>query len=295
MPVPQANDILGASYQLYHHAETNDTVVRTVSYSLPDSLHGHIQTVAPTTYFGSPRTQWNKPRIYSRAANAAREKEELVTALSSREEYVTPAYLRWLYKTMGYEPAAVGKNAIGIVDYSVDYPNQLDLQAFMEEYRTDGEKATFIPVIAQLDLKNYDPTRSQPGFEANLDLQLAEAMTYPTPNIFYTTGGGAIGTTADPYIAWLDFMFKQPTQNLPRTITTSYYSIENNIPRDYAETLCDLFAQFGTLGISVLFATGNLGVGAENCFVEDDIGNVHVQFQPAFPASCTCGVVLSQF
>lgn len=60
VPVPQANDIFDASYLLYHHAEANTTVVRTVSYSLPEALHRHIQTVSPTTYFGSPRAQWNK-------------------------------------------------------------------------------------------------------------------------------------------------------------------------------------------------------------------------------------------
>jgi len=50
VPVPQANDILGVSYQLYQHVETNDTALLTVSYSLPEALHGHIQT-----YFSSPR------------------------------------------------------------------------------------------------------------------------------------------------------------------------------------------------------------------------------------------------
>ncbi len=66
VPVPRTNDILGASYQLYQHVETNKVVLRTVSYSLPDALHGHIQTIAPTTYFGSPRTQRKNPRIRPR-------------------------------------------------------------------------------------------------------------------------------------------------------------------------------------------------------------------------------------
>ena len=63
--VPQANDIIGASYQLYQRVETDDTVLRTVSYSLHEALDEHIQTVAPTTYFGSPLTQWKKSRIHS--------------------------------------------------------------------------------------------------------------------------------------------------------------------------------------------------------------------------------------
>jgi len=56
--VSQANDLLGASYQLYRHAETNETIPRTVSYAFPAALplHGHVQTVAPMIYFASSHT-----------------------------------------------------------------------------------------------------------------------------------------------------------------------------------------------------------------------------------------------
>jgi hypothetical protein len=40
---------------LFRHTEMNETVIRTIGYSLPAALHDHVQTVAPTTYFGSPR------------------------------------------------------------------------------------------------------------------------------------------------------------------------------------------------------------------------------------------------
>ncbi|KAH9077127.1 Pro-kumamolisin, activation domain-containing protein [Lactarius deliciosus] len=57
----QANALLGASYQLYRHVETNEIVVRTVGYALPAALHGLVQTVAPTTCFSTPQTQWQSP------------------------------------------------------------------------------------------------------------------------------------------------------------------------------------------------------------------------------------------
>ncbi len=57
VPVSQVNKVLGASYQLYQQAGTNDTaILRTVGYGLPTMLHTHMQTVAPTTYFASTRT-----------------------------------------------------------------------------------------------------------------------------------------------------------------------------------------------------------------------------------------------
>jgi tripeptidyl-peptidase-1 len=87
----------------------NTTILRKISYSLPDALHGHINTVVPTTYFGSPLTEGMKPRMHSSTAVEGRTKagpRELVTGLSSRNQRppVEPAFVRWLYKTMGYVP-----------------------------------------------------------------------------------------------------------------------------------------------------------------------------------------------
>ena len=44
VPLSTANSLLGASYQLYTHSETKDTVLRTTSYSLP-----HVGTRLGTT------------------------------------------------------------------------------------------------------------------------------------------------------------------------------------------------------------------------------------------------------
>ncbi|KAI9444516.1 hypothetical protein H4582DRAFT_1805939, partial [Lactarius indigo] len=54
VPVSRANALLGASYQLYRHVETHETVLRTLGYALPVMLLAYVQTVAPTTHFGSP-------------------------------------------------------------------------------------------------------------------------------------------------------------------------------------------------------------------------------------------------
>ena len=96
LPVSKANKLLGASYQLYWHAETNEAIVRTVSHSLPEALHAHAQTVAPTTYFASPCVLWQTPRKRSGGAAAGQVKvASLVTPLSGRDdgEVVTPEFL----------------------------------------------------------------------------------------------------------------------------------------------------------------------------------------------------------
>ena len=172
---------------------------------------------------------------------------------------------------------------IGITGYLAEYPNRQDLRAFMTEYRTDGGNADFSVALVN---GGYD--ESNPGMEANLDLQFAEAMTYPITNIFYSTGG-VMGTTTDPYIHWLAFVLGH--SRVPQTITTSYASNEIEMPQDYAAWLCFAFAQLGARGASVLFASGDWGIGQGECLVHDGFGNVGALFQPAFPASCTCGIV----
>ncbi|KAH8992289.1 subtilisin-like protein [Lactarius hatsudake] len=275
--VSQANRILGASYQLYQHVETNDTVLRTISYSLPEVLHAHIQTIVPTTYFSSPLTEGTRPRMHLSTAVEARGKAGSV--LSRRDEDgITPSYLRWLYKTLGYTPKATDRNALGIAGYGGQYPSPQDLALFMNEYRTDGEDATF--TVTQINGGGYDP--GNPGLEANLDIQYAEAMAYPTRHIYYSTGGSP---TDDPYIHWLNYILDQDNVNIPQTISTSYGGYEHTMHMEYVVSVCTLFGQLGLRGVSVLFSSGDYGVGSGDCLVLHN-SRESVQFLPVFPATC---------
>ncbi|KAH8986604.1 hypothetical protein EDB92DRAFT_1949086 [Lactarius akahatsu] len=224
VPVPQTNDILGASYQLYQHVKTNNTALRTVSYSLPDVLHGHIQTVVPTTYFGSPCTQWKKPRFGPHGVAAAR-------ANAGSEELVTTSPNRGLVVTPSFTP-------------TLAYPSSQDLKDFLTEFRTDGEDATY--TVLPVNGGGYD--RRHPGVEANLDIQYAAAMTYSAPTFYYSTGGEEIIPT---------YVLEQ--KNLPQTISTTYSGNEYGVPQEFAEGVCELFAKLGTLGVSVLFSPGDWG------------------------------------
>jgi tripeptidyl-peptidase-1 len=73
---------------------------------------------------------------------------------------------------------------------------------------------------------------------------------------------------------------------IPQTITTSYGDDEQTVPLDYAKSVCNMFAQLGTMGISVLFASGDWGVGGGSCLSND--GKDSKKFIPTFPASCGC-------
>ncbi|KAH9041189.1 subtilisin-like protein [Lactarius hengduanensis] len=177
----QANALLGASYQLYRHVETNETVIRTVGYALPAALHGLVQTVVPTTCFSTPHTQWQSPRKRS-SGGATAVSGEPMTAL----------------------PAAPDRNALGIVGILNDYRSPEDLATFMSIYCSDATNAAI--TVVQVNGGAYDPTN--PTDESNLDTQYAVAMAYPTPVIFYSTGRGPAGKT-DWLASWLGYIFME--------------------------------------------------------------------------------------
>ncbi|KAH9036773.1 subtilisin-like protein [Lactarius deliciosus] len=278
VPIIQANALLGASYQLYRHVETNETVVRTVGYALPAALHGLVQTVVPTTCFSTPHTQWQLPRKRSGVTTAGLKRpasREPVTVLSSRDDDdTTPSFLRSLYKTTEYTPAAADRNELGILGILNDYPSPEDLARFMSVYRSDGTNAAI--TVVQVNGGGYDPTN--PTTEANLDTQYATAMAYPTPVIFYSTGRGPADTT-DWFVSWLDYIMEG---DIPRTISISYVVDERLISVAYATYVCIQFSMLGALGVSVLIATGDDGVGKGDCVADDG----SVRFYSQFPATC---------
>ncbi|KAH9060350.1 subtilisin-like protein [Lactarius deliciosus] len=281
VPITQANALLNATYQLYRHVEHGGTIVRTVGYALPVGLHRHVVTVAPTTSFFSPPppTQWDAPLNGSggeavglvRAASG-----EPATKLPNRAKVssLEPSFLRWLYGTAAYKPAAIDRNSLGIAGFLNDYPSPTDLKAFMRKYRSDGKKATF--TVMRVNNGGYDPKR--PAVEANLDLQYAMAMAYPTPHIFYSTGQGR-SNTDDWFLSFLGYFLRQ--QNGPKTISTSYCVNEKSSSLEYSIYVCDLFGRLGLLGVSVLYATCDDGVG-KDCTLSDGT----VRFKPKFPATC---------
>ncbi|KAH9035142.1 subtilisin-like protein [Lactarius deliciosus] len=269
--VSRANKLLRASYQLYQHIGTNNTVLRTLSYGLPAALVEHVHNVAPTTHFGFPRTPWQEPLI--RRSEATREQTKVPRGepgmvLSSRDQYhMTPSFLRSLYKTYRYVPLAADRNVLGVAGYLDDTPSPSDLREFMNQYRFDATSAAYN--VVRIKGGEYNP--SNPASEASLNIQYTSAIAYTTPHIFYSTGGSA--TQDDGFMNWLDYVLGL----IP----------EDSVPPDYAIYVCNLFAQLGVRGASVLFSSGNDGVGRGDCLFQDNSGNSRVQFLPTFPSTST--------
>jgi tripeptidyl-peptidase-1 len=294
IPVSTAERMLGAKYNVYRKTASSEYVVRTLGYSLPRVLHDHVDLVTPTTYFGTLQrmkvTSFKEPNVPTLQSDPVKFSDPAdlpgISVLDRCNFAITPSCLMTLYNTTSYKPKATDKNTLGVAGYLDEFANKKDLQTFFEKFRKDAVGATFTTI----QVHGGGDDQSKPGIEANLDIQYTEGLSFPTPNIYFSTGGSppfkpdsqTPTNTNEPYSDWLDFILKQ--DKVPQTFTTSYGDDEQTVPPDYARSVCNRFAQLGARGSSILFSSGDFGVGGGDCKTND--GKDKVQFQPIFPASC---------
>ncbi|TDL29664.1 tripeptidyl peptidase A [Rickenella mellea] len=301
VPVGVAGEMLGTSFGLWTHKASGQTAVRTLKYSLPVDVHGHVELVQPTTMFSRTTGQKTTFRWSNQQAHEDVDTESSQITLpngimvdASCNQTVTINCLKQLYNAVGFAPKSK-QNKIGITGYLGQFANIADLQLFYADQRPDALNSSFqfISVNGGQNSQNI----SQAGGEANLDTQFAFGLTFPTPATFYSTAGMPpftpdIGTTTDsnePYTTWLDFILSHP--NPPQTISTSYADDEQTVPETFARRACSGFAQLGARGVSLMFSSGDGGVGdgdpdpaTQQCFSND--GRNATRFIPGFPASC---------
>lgn len=87
----------------------------------------------------------------------------------------------------------------------------------------------------------------------------------------------------EPYLDFLVSLMALPNEQIPNVISISYGENEQEIPRPYAMQVCNMFAQLGARGKTVLFASGDSGVG-DFCLSND--GSNRTTFNAQFPSSC---------
>ncbi|KAG6845024.1 hypothetical protein H0H87_001545 [Tephrocybe sp. NHM501043] len=286
--VAEAERMLDTKYNVYHHKSSSERVVRALSYSLPRELHSHIDVVTPTTYFGTMRSMRATSFLQPIEKEEALDKGFSINAAvpSSCATAITISCLRGLYNTTSYVPAATNVNKLGVAGYLDEYANRADLQTFFKNYRTDAVGSSYTTVL----VNGGGDDQNDPGVEANLDIQYTTGISYPTPNIYYSTGGSppfnpddfTPTNTNEPYLDWLNALLNSTT--IPQTISTSYGDDEQTVPQDYAVKVCNLFAQLGSIGTTAFFSSGDNGVGGSTCNTND--GTNKKIFQPSFPASC---------
>jgi tripeptidyl-peptidase-1 len=210
---------------------------------------------------------------------------------------VTPACLRALYRTKDYIPTQLDRNHVAFTNYLNETSMATDLKVYLQRYRQDAAangnvSFTIINNGANDQVLTSAQALHQQNAEGNLDGQTLVGVTYPMRVKAYNTGGSPPFTpdkftptnSNEPYLDWLDYMLANET-DLPSTVSTSYGDNEQTVPRDYAILVCQKLAMLGSRGVTLLFASGDNGVGSDGDCVTND-GKDTPMFTPAFPDGC---------
>ncbi|KAG4026264.1 hypothetical protein MFRU_043g00670 [Monilinia fructicola] len=304
IPVENIETLLDTEYSTYQH-EDGEYIVRTPQWSLPLHLHGHIETIQPTNSFFRPRAiaktlkKVNEVTEYQALAPSNYKPPTIgqTAADVCNVSSVTPLCLRTLYGTVDYKVKAAGKNKMALTDYLGESNNRSDTKLFLEQYRPEAASAAYTFDVQIIDGGNNEQTQENAtqlaagkDLEGNLDSETMLGIGYPTPLIAYTTGGSPpflpdVQTPTDtnePYLAWLQYVLSQ--KDLPGVVSNSYQDTEQTVPYSYAVSVCKGFAQLGARGVSVLFGSGDNGVGANGTCVSN-VDN-STTFLAMFPSTC---------
>ncbi|KAJ4311820.1 hypothetical protein N0V94_007762 [Neodidymelliopsis sp. IMI 364377] len=276
------NDIerlLKTKYSTYVNEELKTKALRTLEYSIPQALVGHVDMIQPTTYFGvkqfrstiSEHHVIEEEKFHIDAAQA-------VTGCTGTR--ITPTCLANLYNFANAKNQSTG--LLGVAGFLEEYAIKTDFTTFLNSYAYFNNKAKSFTCTGVN--KGTCPT-SPAGIEANLDVQYAGSISSSVPMTYYSTAGrgqfvGSGTNTNEPYLEFLNYLLALPAASLPNTLSISYGDDETTVPLSYATNACNLFSQLGARGVSILVSSGDSGVGT-TCKV-----NGKTSFETAFPASC---------
>ncbi|KAI1393236.1 tripeptidyl-peptidase 1 precursor [Hypoxylon trugodes] len=298
LPVKEIERLLDTEYHVYEHKE-GGLVARAPKWSLPLHLHDQIDTIQPTNSFFRARAQKfdhiDAP-VYVDAEYTPPTNETLNAVCDVNS--VTPECFQTLYSTKGYKTHACGKNKIGFNNYLGEHPIRTDAELFLAKYRPEAvSSAHDFPQISIADGPGdlpLTPEEAESGTskEANLDVQAIAGISWKTPIISYSTGGSppfnpspsTPDNSNEPYLVWVNYLLDQ--ESFPQVIrATSYADDEQTVPESYARRVCQQFAQVGARGTSLLFSSGDSGVGSYGECLSND-GKNTTKFLPEFPPSC---------
>ncbi|AEO62952.1 uncharacterized protein THITE_2107766 [Thermothielavioides terrestris NRRL 8126] len=296
MTVREASALLDADFGLWAHDGTNVKRVRALKYSVPDEVVEHVKMVAPIVRFGQMRPQ--RSQIFevvdskTPEPKAAAIPPQTLNATACNAT-ITPECLRALYNVGSYQADPSEHSLFGVSGYLEEWAKYDQLELFTHTYAPYAAESNFTAVLVNGGVNNQGPS-TQDDIEANLDIQYAVAMSYKTPINYYSTGGrGPVvpdltepdpnDSSNEPYLDFFGYLLKLPDSELPQTLSTSYGEDEQSVPRAFAEKVCQMIGQLGARGVSVIFSSGDSGVGS-GCQTND--GKNTTRFLPIFPAAC---------
>ncbi|KAF2260496.1 tripeptidyl-peptidase-like protein [Lojkania enalia] len=291
-PVSIAEKMMDTTFKTYQSLARDDIKkIRALQYSVPKQVREHIDMIQPTTRFGQIRPQIT--HVHDKEILRGGVQVAAAAVNDTCNSQITPQCLKDLYNFADYKPDPKAPVTIGVNGFLEQYARWKDFADFARLWApwAVGSNFTWTSVNGGI----LDQRATNDSVEANLDIQYTLGLVAPTlkTNYYSTPNRGPLVPDLDqptmddnqnePWLDFFTFLVGQPDDKLPHVLTTSYGEDEQSLPAEYARKICDLIGQLGTRGVSVLFSSGDTGVGSA-CQTND--GKNTTRFLPIFPASC---------
>ncbi|KAI0746480.1 family S53 protease-like protein [Daedaleopsis nitida] len=265
--VSKANSLLAADFSKFEHAGSGLEAIRTLSYSIPAALKGHIDLIHPTTTFPEP--------VQGLTASAKRAIHAPVLPRASTSkctEGTTPACLQELYN-IPTTPAQDMSNKMAVTGRYGNIAHYDWLETFLKKYRPDMDPTTNFTLTL---LDGGDNNQTGPSVsEGELDIQYTVGIATNVPIDYVMVGLKWSDDGLNGYLDEINHLLS--LEHPPQVLTTSYGYPENSMPFNLTDKLCKAYAQLGARGVSILFASGDSGAGCNEKMAATE---------PMFPSNC---------
>ncbi|KAJ6474970.1 family S53 protease [Mycena sanguinolenta] len=298
-----ANTLLDAQFEKFTHVASGATSIRTLSYSVPALLQEHVRYVHPTVAFIPPLQAPAMKAVSVKrdsgegkrdGGDVGRRQAGGVNASCAAE--MNPSCLQELYGFPTDLATNSAQNVLGVAGYVNEFANFADLALFTTHFFPTRPASDSNFTVIEVDGGTNDQTLANAGIEADLDMDMA-SLAGGVPLTFFTVGGEDLDGI-DGFIDITNTILAMPVETRPTVLTTSFgfnglfrhrppelnsvsrYGLkEQDLPEFLNIDMCNAYMQLGAVGISVLFASGDGGVGGfQPIFCE--------VFVPSSPSDC---------
>lgn len=304
--VSTANELLSTGFKSYSDPNGIEKL-RTLQYSIPEELVGHVDLISPTTYFGNTQdTGALKPK---KRASVARTKHLArsptppsgcnATIMHNNQTYqiFSPDCLKAKYGVDGYTPSAQCGSRIGFGSFLNETASFSDLAQYEIQYGFPNQNVSTFLINGATDVQ---PPSNKNDSEANLDVQTVLSFVHPLPITEFVVAGIPpyipdpalpIGDPVqnEPWLEYYEFLMSKTNAELPQVIASSYGDEEQTVPQAYAIRVCNQIGLMGLRGISIIASSGDTGVGM-SCVASN---STTPQFNPMFPVCFIFQVIFS--
>jgi len=262
-----ASAMLGARlFEFQHELVHSWRIVRTLEYRVPSHIASLIDIVAGISHFpsklGSLRArrafqqhqqqqQQEQQRLGPKLAMQRQRAAEATSTAPPSNQIVTPAVLRKHYN-ITVTSGIMANNSQGVHEFEEQWYSESDLSLFLQ--RNALPNAT---VAVQVGFNNV----SRPGGEAELDLQYIMGVGVNVPTWFVYVPGVNPRNQEEPFLEWILLMLQLP--HAPWINSISYGESERSYSGAYLTRVAAELQKFGVLGHSLLFSSGDYGVGCD--------------------------------